>query len=376
LRLKCGRRTVVGTQLTLLREHEFALRCLTVLAMSYCNKLVSISVAEGAPNRPIDFGRTKNGETNRGTKSLARWSVRWLDRNPQFGQVRRVWVIKLLLDYSNTRHHLTVPPLPSPSRKPMSAPSSPGVDKLTTTHDDLDQSMAVAGSPSPPTQGAPAADDSASTLRAAALLTRKSKRRKPTSDHMSSSSHRPIPTAMVLNYGEEESMSGPGPTAAPPSALGKSTATTMSTMTTGTETATARLTKATTTSEAEDNREEGEISDTDSTPPAATTAQKSKAVPSKKGSKSKATLTTDNKKSTAISKPTSTSASGPAKPTPASEKNSESTSVTPISAPIPSGQPSFVAAPQMISSYVVDADHVRPGLASAYHIITIDNSDR
>ena len=88
--------------------------------------------------------------------------------------------------------------------------------------------------------------DAAASLRAAALSTIK-QRRKPAQDQFHSSlPQRPIPVGLVLNYGDEETTP---PTTAPASAV--------------TSTVDSKI------SVAQDNREEGEISDTEDTPPTA-----------------------------------------------------------------------------------------------------------
>ncbi|KAF7985556.1 hypothetical protein HWV62_3815 [Athelia sp. TMB] len=82
--------------------------------------------------------------------------------------------------------------------------------------------------------------DPASSLRAAALLTLKSKRRKPA--YMTAPPPRPVPSGITLNYGDDE----PSP---------------------GTTAATFAVDKSMKASEVGDNREEGEISDTESPSP-------------------------------------------------------------------------------------------------------------
>jgi len=201
---------------------------------------------------------------------------------------------------------------------------------MDTQATDATSDHAIVGSASP--------SDNASSLRAKALLSLKSKRRKPATDHhdLASPSQRPIPTGLVLNYGEEESLPS---TTAPPSAIEK-TATFPTTKTMALET--------------EDNREEGEISDTENTLPA---APKAKAfVKKSKGSST-------DKKSSSNASPTSTNPPAPVKPLFTPEQQMEGTPATPVAGPSTSIAPFLPAQPQT-APYTLDADHVRPGLAS------------
>jgi hypothetical protein len=207
----------------------------------------------------------------------------------------------------------------------------------TQPNDAILSDQAMAGSASP-------SSDPASTLRAAALLTLKSKRRKPPPDQMASLSQRPIPSGLVLNYGEEESTPS---TMAPPSVTGKRAAS---------------LTK-TAASEAEDNREEGEISDTESTPLA---VSKPKGTP-KKASKPKANL--NDKQLTSKSSPIS--AKQTMKPPPVTEQQMESPPTTPVAGSSRYPASSFVIGQPQVPPYAVDADHVRPGLASSSPIFDL-----
>lgn len=189
---------------------------------------------------------------------------------------------------------------------------------------------------SEPGSGSPL-ESAASSLRAAALLTLKSKRRKPVTDRPMSPSHRSIPTGTVLNYGEEDSTLV---ITASSSTIGK------------TNTSVAK----TTTSEADDNREEGEISDTENTP----------TVPKPKKASKPKIIPTDNK---STSKPSPTSAHLPAgaKPSAVPENKMESTPASPVAG-------LSVMPAHQTPSYVVDADHVRPGLESSWLIFDLRRS--
>jgi hypothetical protein len=245
-------------------------------------------------------------------------------------QTPRDWLNNITDNYSHSHCHWAI--AMSETQDYLSA--NIDVDNLpsdTQANDATTSDQAMAGSASP-------SSDPALSLRAAALLTLKSKRRKPATDQLASPSQRPIPSGLVLNYGEEESTASS--TAAPPSAIGKATA-------------------QTTASGVKDNREEGEISDTESTPPAVPKpkpstkkASKVKAVPADKKSTSKTSLTLA--KTPANAKP----------PLPASEQKTESTPTTPVAGPSTSLASSFLTAQSQIPPYVLDADHVRPGLAS------------
>lgn len=189
-----------------------------------------------------------------------------------------------------------------------------------------------------PQAGSASPSDAASSLRAAALLTLKSKRRKPATMDLPSAltlAKRPIPSnSLVLNYGEEESTSTPL-TTAPPSVISRPIAT------------------RTVIYDAEDNREEGEISDTESTPPPAPLAPKTSP---KKTLRNKASM--GDKDGTKPAPTTPTSARPPFAMHSDTPVAGPSTSVTSTSSRIPhysTLQP---------GSYVVDADHVRPGLSS------------
>lgn len=189
--------------------------------------------------------------------------------------------------------------------------------------------------------GSASPSDPASSLRAAALLTLKSKRRKPITDQ---GLPRPIPSGLILNYGEEEY-----PVTTAPSSV-------ENTLTSPAKAAP---------SEVEDNREEGEISDTESTPPA---APKHKAIP-KKSMKAKAT-SVDKKSGKTSAKKSLMSSKPPlhAKVHAASQKQ-DIALPTPVdgSSLGPHIQYGIPQVPRYVSQHVVDADHVRPGLASSFH---------
>lgn len=185
---------------------------------------------------------------------------------------------------------------------------SPADDVVTSEH-------TLAGSASP--------TDAASSLRAAALLTLKSKRRKPMTDGSAANlSQRPVPSTLVLNYGEEDSTpSTPAPASDvkkvnPSPGKGKAKA-----------------------SDIEDNREEGEISDTESNAP-------SKAPTTK-------TSVADNNAIQATSKASPSSAKHPA--------TIKQEPITPIAGP-------SIVAELPARSHLVDENHVRPGLASSYQL--------
>lgn len=168
---------------------------------------------------------------------------------------------------------------------------------------------------------AASSSDPASSLRAAALLTLKSKRRKPAADASVALSARQVPTGIVLNYGEDGDTP---PTTAPTSAVDKLTRTT----------------------EAGDNREEGEISDTESNPPAALQPASIARQPDPT--------------------PAGLSMSGNllVRPPTTPEQQDDTGPVTPIS--LLSLLPNASSASLQSLPLPVDADHVRPGLASAY----------
>jgi hypothetical protein len=203
------------------------------------------------------------------------------------------------------------------------------VDSATVEHpatDGTTSDQAMAGSASP--------SDDASSLRAKALLSLK--RRKPAADHPISTSQRPVPRAFVLNYGEEESTP---PTAAPPSAIAKAVISPEKTVA----------------PQVEDNREEGEISDTENTTP---TVPKPKAS-TKKASRSKA-APTDTKLNMKTS-PILAKLSAPAKPPAPQEHQTDVTSA--LAGPLKSISPSFTTTQPHTAPYTLDADHVRPGLS-------------
>ena len=176
--------------------------------------------------------------------------------------------------------------------------------------------------------------DAAASLRAAALSTIK-QRRKPTQDQLHSSlPQRPIPVGLVLNYGDEETTPQ---TTAPASAV--------------TPTVDSKI------SVAQDNREEGEISDTeDTSPPTAKSvplsakAFGSQVPPIDKKPTQNLTRDLVNLKNsgTTTSAPTANDwmhSTGPSTSLPPSQ--SHTSHQVNLSPPV-----------------VIDADHVRPGLAS------------
>lgn len=202
-----------------------------------------------------------------------------------------------------------------------------------------DHALAGSGSPSDP----------ASSLRAAALLTMKPKRRKPTADQPAGLPQRPIPSGLMLNYGEEESSP---PTTAASSALDKAS------------TPPGKVVAL----QVEDNREEGEISDTEATPPA-----KPKASP-RKTQKAKATAAVKKSiKASPKTSPTSAKPPSHAKLPPTSPKQ-EISLPTPVDGPSAPLAPAFQHGPPQTLSYVVDADHVRPGLASSFSPFGLERS--
>jgi hypothetical protein len=214
--------------------------------------------------------------------------------------------------------------------------------------------------PATSAQSAAAPSDPALSLRAAALLTLKSKRRKPT-DQSLSVLPRPSPadTSFQLDYGQEDIVSSPPasvlvptPSIDPPSA---------------------------TAPEVEDGqiREEGEISDSEGTPPPASKL----ALPSTPKESLKSLPAPLDLKSTQHKSlpPRST---GVKVESPTHHLLDRITDPPPLAL----GQPgssgmttstdvSFIDNPP----YLLDADHVRPGLASSfinnllffYHILTI-----
>lgn len=161
--------------------------------------------------------------------------------------------------------------------------------------------------------------DPATSLRAAALLTLKSKRRKPA--HVDALPTRPVPGGITLNYGDGESSPA---TPTPDSTIDKSK-------------------KAT---QAGDNREEGEISDSETPPPevssAATAAQSNPNILKK-------TITSNT--------------------SPAPVKSLARRPTTPIQQGAVSNSPTTIlldAQPGILQRFPLppDGSHARPGLAS------------
>ena len=177
--------------------------------------------------------------------------------------------------------------------------------------------------------------DAAASLRAAALSTIK-QRRKPAQDQLHSSlPQRPIPTALVLNYGDEETTP---PTTAPASAVTSAVDSKVS--------------------EAQDNREEGEISDTEDTlPPVA----KSEPLPVKALRSHHPPI--DNIPVQGLTRDSVTlKNSGAIARTPTTNDSLHSTG--PSTSLSPSQSHTSHLANHPPSAFVIDADHVRPGLAS------------
>lgn len=204
-----------------------------------------------------------------------------------------------------------------------------GGHKSPPTDDALQSDQATAGS-TPPV-------DPAASLRAAALSTRKQRRKIAQDPPHSSLPQRPIPSALVLNYGDEETTS---PTTAPASAV--------------TSTVNSKI------SEAQDNREEGEISDTENTPPAA------KSKPSPKKALRPLVSVIDKKTAQGSTRDSAIKNSRATSRTPATNDISHSTAPS-TSLSLSQSHTSHHANPPP-PVLVVDADHVRPGLASQYSL--------